>query len=239
MTRLVVVSDLHLNARTSGVRRFDEIAKALWQAAKRADELRADAFIFLGDLTDPEEPDSYRAIGELGRVFRWLDVLGIEPIAIAGNHDLLGEDSLEPTSVLAPLAIARASVFEKPAIFELGREEKIRALALPYTPAWAPYDPEEEAQKFLAALGPGERGLVLGHLNLEGIHPGSEAAAFARGREVFWPTRIFAPHIDRLLLLGGHIHRRQKFAGVQIVGSLAQLDHGEEDHRPGYLEIEI
>lgn len=234
--RLVAFSDLHGDARTSGVRRFDEACAAMKQAFRKAVEVEADYVAFLGDLADPDGPDAFRILGEIRRENAWAALENVGFLAISGNHDVF-EDGCEPRSILS--ALGHDGVIERPTITSLcARGERLPVLFLPFTPSWAPYDPEEVAERFVEEHPTGP-GLVLGHLNLKGIHPGSEAKEFARGRDVFWPLDVLEPHAGRLVMLGGHVHKAQRYRGVEIVGSSMRLDHGEESHEPRFLVVEV
>ncbi len=206
------------------------------QVFARALEMKADYVVFLGDLADPDGPDTFRILGELRRMIDWVGAEGVGFVAISGNHDVL-EDGVEPRSILS--ALGHDGVIERPTASSLcSRGERIPTLFLPFTPSWATYNPEEIATRFVEEHPKGE-GLVLGHLNLEGIHPGSEAKEFARGRDVFWPLGVLKEHSHRLVLLGGHIHKAQRYRGVEIVGSVMRLDHGEEAHEPRFVIVEV
>ena len=234
--RLVCFSDLHGDARTSGVRRFDEAREAMRQVFAHALESKADYVAFLGDLADPDGPDAFRILGELRRMIDWVGDAGVGFVAVSGNHDVL-EEGNEPRSILS--ALGHDGVIERPTLTSLcSRGERLPVLFLPFTPSWAPYDPAEVAKRFVEEHPTGPA-LVLGHLNLEGIHPGSEAKEFARGRSVFWPLDVLEPHALRMVLLGGHVHKAQRYRGVEVVGSTMRLDHGEEDLVPRFLVVEV
>ena len=230
--RLALYSDVHIDAVTGGVPRAPEIERSMWAVGRAAIEHEVDAAVFLGDLCDPEGPGGFEAVGIQRRFIDWTREHGIAWHGIPGNHCVM-EWGREPRSVLS--ALGCDGVHDRP---EIGRLCDVPTLFLPYTPSWAPYDPEEEARKFIAQHPTG-KALVFGHLNLEGIHPGSEADAFARGRDVMWPLDVLGPHMDRIACFGGHIHKAQRYRGVTIVGSLARLDFGEGDLSPRFLVVDV
>ena len=108
-------------------------------------------------------------------------------------------------------------------------------LALPFTSRAHAYDPAEAVRQ----NGTDAPALVLGHLNIEGIEPGSETADFPRGREVFLPVPLIRERFPNATIACGHYHRRQVFQGVHIPGSLARLTFGEEENEPGFLIAEV
>jgi hypothetical protein len=111
-------------------------------------------------------------------------------------------------------------------------------VALPFAPRSHAYDPGEFVRS--APCPSSQRVLVLGHLNLEGIEPGSETTDLPRGREVLFPLEACGEvYGGRALLLNGHYHRRQSYKGVQIPGSLERLTFGEAANAPGYLVVDV
>jgi hypothetical protein len=110
---------------------------------------------------------------------------------------------------------------------------------LPFTPSSHAYDPEVALENFkIGATIGGELKMIVGHLNLEGIAPGSEVENFPRGREVFFPIEKAKKMFPNAVLVNGHIHRRQVHRGVHVVGSLVQLTKGEVGNEPGFLVVE-
>lgn len=234
--KLVVVSDTHWDARTAGVPRFAEVDGAYRRAARHAIEVKADAFVHLGDSFDPDAgPVGYRALATIAECSLALGRVGIETLVLAGNHCVIEDSRVGIRSVVSPLCELGVRVFDEPGFFNL---KGTLFLALPFTPSWAPYSPLDWAAKFVERTE-GKRGVVLGHLDLEGVTAGSEASDFARGRDVFWPLDFLAPLSRKYLLLGGHIHRRQVYRGVHIVGSLCRLAFGEDEvSEPGFIEVD-
>jgi DNA repair exonuclease SbcCD nuclease subunit len=240
--KLICSSDWHLDAVTDGLRRFDDLRAAVEESLAEALRVKAAAYLMLGDLCDPTTVRSFRAIAYACNVARRLREAGIVPVFLTGNHDVVEDGSGD--HVLLALAEAGARVVAEPTHFAIHGQGKRPApiayvVALPYTPASHSYDPAAEVARLAAAVQPGYPVLVVGHLNLEGIAPGSESTAYARGRDVFWPLGTLRERLPDALLVGGHYHRRQVYEGVQIVGSLCRLTHGEEQNRPGYLVVEV
>jgi hypothetical protein len=115
----------------------------------------------------------------------------------------------------------------------------VDVIALPFTPFCRSYDPAVFLRE-AAFVCRSPRVLIAGHLNLEGITPGSETLDMPRGRDVFFPIEeALATFGDRAILLNGHYHERQVYRGVQVVGSLERLGFGELRNEPGYLLVEV
>lgn len=241
--RALVTSDWHADATTAGLARYDDVERAAFETVDEAARQRCSHYLFLGDLTDPDEERWTRAVGLAVRVARALDERGISSYWLVGNHDVVEDGSGAHTlSALAALGgDVRCRVLDRPraGVFD---GSGVDYVALPYVARSHAYDPEryvrEEAPKVLAARRPV---VVLGHLCVAGVTPGSETEDMPRGREVFFPAdacrETFA---DRgLLMLNGHYHRAQEHGGVWIPGSLERLTFGEVEHRPGWLVVEF
>lgn len=237
--KIFVVSDVHLDAVTAGVSRFEEISGLLMSVAERAVEESADAFFFLGDLCDPDSgPDVLRILPIAMHAIRKLDRAGVDSYWLAGNHDVV-EDG-RGTTTLDPLRghYESAVVVTVPTI---SWNDNVAVCWLPFVERAANYDPEATVRDFYAKTPSAKAHVVAGHLNLEGISPGSETTDMARGRDVFFPIDAAtkcAPAGSKVLLMNGHYHRQQVYRGVHVPGSLARLRFDEESHDPGYLVID-
>ncbi len=241
MRRFLLTSDFHPDATTAGFPRFADVKSAVEETVQVAIEQRVDGYFFLGDLADPDSPCAHAAAGLATWAAASLAEAGISSRWLVGNHDALEDGSGSSTlDALAGMARGFAvalgvRVFSKPAAeyFLPG----IRLVALPYTARSHSYDPAA----FVRSVVRGEdRVLVLGHLNLEGITPGSESIDMPRGRDVVFPIEACLERWgDRALLFNGHYHQRQVHRGVQVVGSLERLTFGEADSTPGYLIVEV
>jgi len=235
--KILVVSDLHLDWVTHGVPRFEELRRALLvEVVGKAVDEEIDAFLFLGDLCDPDSgPVVFRAMATSITLAKKLEAYGIEQVWIPGNHDVIEDGS--GTTTLTPLAaIANdvVHVHERPGKVVL--KESVTVITLPFVASSEAYDPEswvEGAMK--GVVGPV---VVAGHMtNIPGVTPGEEATEMPRGREVRFPIEKCG-RAD--VLLNGHFHRQQKTeSGIWIPGSLARLTFGESDHQPGFLIVEV
>lgn len=248
--RIVVVSDSHLDWRTAGVERFDEVRESFEEAVSFAiDEgPQADLFVFCGDLCDSDDGrDVLRASAYAVDVAVRLMNEGIASLWIAGNHDIVGDGE---TTTLSPLVGLENVVTadREPSIFvaskgprrdlfqPLGMLKPVMLVSLPYSPN--PYDAGEYLRNDLAAGPVGMPRLIFSHLMLPGMHPGSESGELARGKDRMFPIDVMK-QVKPALVVNGHYHRAQTTPdGIRIPGSLARLTFGEEDHEPGFLVID-
>lgn len=244
--KLVVVSDLHADASTNGLDRFDEIHDAVFVAAEAAIDEKSRSgdvvFLFAGDLCDPDTTRSFRAIGLAIDVALYLRERRIPSIWIAGNHDVIEND--RGSTVLEPLAsIANCDgsivVAEEPSIWV---DSRVCIVLLPFVARSRNYDPAEFVRGCDGNVADRKiLRVVVGHLTVPSAERGSESDDFARGRDMIFPVAECRRRWgDRCILVNGHYHRKQITRdGVHIPGSLARLRHDEEQHEPGYLVIEV
>lgn len=243
--KIIAISDLHLDASTAGLPRFDDVTKAVNEAVDAAIREKAIAFLFLGDLCDPDNQRSHRCTAFAVETAMRLQAAGIWSRWLVGNHDVIEDGS--GTHTLSALKSCEfesrgcfSRVFDSPT---LQRTAHFNLVALPFTARSHTYDPEQ----FIDELEPGFDGydpnlttIVIGHLNISGIEIGSETSDMPRGRDVMWPIDACRKKFgSKLLMLGGHYHKRQVFNGIHIVGSPAQLSFSEEGQDKGYLMIEV
>jgi len=243
--RIVVCSDLHLDWVSSGVSRFDEVAAAVDRIVDVAIEREADAWLFAGDAMNPDSGSC---------VFRCLDVLvratgrchrnGIRSILIAGNHDTI-EDGRSDTTLSPLRSLPGVDVLESPRLIVLTDKNglEVQLLGLPYVSTSNDYSPAAVIDRECGGIGPL---LVVEHLNVRGIVPGSETDDMPRGRSVWFPDEEVMDVARRrpTTVIGGHFHRAQRHTcpsglEVRIVGSVCVLTHGEEANSPSFLVVDL
>ncbi len=261
--KILQTSDWHLDHKTHGVSRFDELHRAVDATVMTALEEEVDLYAFTGDLCDPDAGGD--AVFECVEVAIWaasrLAGDGIPSVWISGNHDVI-EDGRGRTT-LAPLVGYAANTRGLVKVYESGMSDVLdlgsaqawgsrfcEILALPYPSATKPYNMEEAfirnhgVQSFKGA----EPRIILSHLAVPGVIPGEEVGEMARGRDVMYPIErvlrgIADDDVTSAVMLQGHYHRQQSlnFGGVymHIPGSLAQLTFTEEHYKSGYLIIEV
>lgn len=249
---MVVVSDLHLDKTTLGVSRKPEVELALQQATEHAIATRADAFVFLGDLADPDSRGAtLKAIDVVCKAALRLSRARIMSIWIAGNHDV-EEDGSGATTLTPLLGLESASSDDW--VLDHGAEEApifiaegprlipvidAQILCLPYTAVSRTYDPAVVAESAFQKGGPV---IVAAHLMIPGIVPGSETTEMPRGRAVTFPVRETTQAVVRM---NGHYHLRQDFdpgdggAPIHIPGAPVPFAFGEEGNPSAFSVIKI
>lgn len=229
---------------TSGVDRFDDISKAIAKVISAAKEDGGPVY-FLGDWSDPQNARTTRCEAHAIGVAVVLRTEGVSSVWLTGNHDVI-EDGYN-SHILLPLkkyaeTTAYCTVIDKPTVF-VPQHSNYQIIALPYTSRAAAYDPEAFIEHAAKVVDPTLPVVIMGHLDVEGITPGSEIAEMPRGRQVFWPLKAIAKHFPKARLFGGHIHKRQLWRAhgveLQIVGSLDRLSFSEEHDSPGFLVVDL
>jgi len=244
VVKLIVASDFHLDASTAGMPRYDDVTKACDEIVQTAVKVEANMFLFLGDLTDPDSVRSHRAVAYgIGLALR-LAPFGIASRWLVGNHDVI-EDGSGDSTLMAITVVGAGMYDEFCRVYASPTSEwiadDILLVALPFTARSHPYDPSDFVSKvdFDDGNRAGNRVVVIGHLNLEGIGPGSEVTDMPRGRDVFFPVDAVQKRWPGALMLNGHIHKRQRFNGVYIPGAPCRFTFGEEHNSPSYIVCEV
>lgn len=271
--KLLLTSDWHLDAITGGHDRWPELDAYLHEIERAIEKHNVDVFAFLGDACDPGTSQEARWHAEiLGWAYRL--TLKLEAsIWIAGNHDVLETSNAgQPCTILSPLArlvkeasedphglpsdvLNRIHVIETPRVVRVelpSRNEKLAIVGLPYMArAVASAEPDAygvaiDVARYLGATA-GWPCVVLGHLMLEGMVPGSETEML-RGRDIPLPIGELG-ELNPLLVANGHYHRREvvrrtygesKHLDVQIVGAPVHMTFGErDDGARGFLIVEV
>lgn len=235
--RLLCVSDLHLDAISYGVERFEEVRDGLQQAVTAAIRAEVDRFVCLGDVCNPGTNRAPRAIAAVVEAAQQLSAGGIESWWLTGNHDVVEDGSGAHT--LLPLREARlplVDVVDEPGV--IWSTGGCGVIALPYVPLVRAYDPEE-CVRGIAAKWTFDKHLVIGHLNIASATPGSESGELARGRAMVWPTAAIRERWPGALMIGGHYHKAGVYEGVHVVGSAARFSVDESDHVPAWLMVEV
>lgn len=243
MKKILHCSDAHLDWRTAGLSRFDDIVAAFEETKRAAIEEKVEVYVFTGDLGDPDSGSIVLRIAEyvVGLGVELAND-GIESVWVAGNHDV-SEDG-HGTTMLSPLSALQqiegetgVHVFNKPGRFYL--PDRTLVIGLPYPSLACPYAPGPVLAGFRTTDA--RATIVATHLQYPGIVPGEESKEMGRGRDVPFPWEGCDPS---WLVLGGHYHERQVWTApngvkVNIAGALARLTHGEERHRPSYAIYEV
>ena len=250
--KILVTGDWHLDARTAGFDRFEDLRAAVSWTVDIADREHVDLYVMLGDLCDPDTTRSHRSIGLACETAANLADRGIVQVWIAGNHDVIEDGSGSTT--MAALAgwsgllrfrsdknqfAPMFQVAETPLHIPQFMGTTNDVILFPFTARVNAYNPVQFVERTSLSQGC-TKVLVFGHLNVVGADDGSETEDFPRGREVVFPTdALLAKWGDRCLLFNGHYHRRQVVRGVRMPGALGRLGFGEVGNPAGVLIVEV
>lgn len=244
--KILVTSDWHLDASTAGMPRFDDVRDAVETIIWEARNAKVDLFVFAGDLTDPDSVRSHRSVAYAVDVALGLAQVGISSRWLVGNHDVIEDGSGDHTLMAlrdldSHVRDATIRLFDRPSCelltTDVDDNSNVLIVALPFTPRSHPYDPATYVST--VDVEPGPSVVVIGHLNVEGIGPGSETTDMPRGRDVFFPVEAVQKRWPNALMINGHIHKPQRFNGVYIPGSPCRFTFGEQHNSPGYLICEV
>jgi len=243
--KIVVTSDAHTDWETSGAVRFGDVSDAMFRSVEVVREERADVYAFTGDLCNPDDAgDVLRAAELVLAVDRELAKLGVFRIWMPGNHDVFEDGSGRTTLSWMRSLDDEDSILvaERPCVHKY---LNVRFACFPFTVTSHPYDPVEHARRVASSTPADARTIVLGHLSIPGIQPGEEVKELARGRDVVLPLEEIAKIPGQVTVVNGHYHRAQTFEDkatgvlVHVPGSLVRLTHGEEEHKPSILVLEV
>jgi DNA repair exonuclease SbcCD nuclease subunit len=251
--KLLVTADWHADQRSLGHARFGDVDRAVRQMVSCAADEACAAFLFLGDLCNPDGGSGVVRCCELAvSAALALQRAGVDSFWLAGNHDVI-EDGSRDTSLspLRPLASAKDSlvhVFEQPGVahlYELGGKASrcVTFLALPFTATSHPYRPEGFVREKLEKVRPGPL-VVMSHLSVGGVQPGEETTDMPRGRDVLFPHECFPQGRLNTTLLQGHYHAAQVFrrgglCDVVIPGAPVRLTFADEQRKPSFVVLEV
>lgn len=256
--RVVVCSDAHFDVSTAGVPRFEEVERAMREAAHHAARVRADAFIFLGDLCDPDSgPVVLRAADVAVSVATWLSSSGVPSFWVVGNHDVVndghGTTSLSPLRSLGRVGSHDVEVVDEPRCVSDGLWSH-DFIFLPHVASTSEYAGGLGAA-VRSLVEKGKPAIVFSHLSIAGVQPGEETTEMPRGAERMLPIEAIEEASPRVAcVVSGHYHRRADYflqdgearegdpgayVPLHVVGSLARLTFGEEQNAPGFLVLEV
>lgn len=241
MSNILLISDLHGDAITGGVKRVDDVFGWL----EDLDYSEFDGCIFCGDLADPDGVDVFACQERLKHFIESFENGNRAFYGISGNHDVV-EDGRGSTI----FGSMHSDFWTEPDVIYL---DGCNIGLLPYTARAKAYDPGAQVAEWKQK---GEKiGCFIGHLNIEGYGPGSETTDMPRGREVFWPLKEIAAHYPDAICIGGHYHKGEEirfdmagqcvfnsrapaFQMLHIVGAPARFTFGEEKHTPSYSVLD-
>jgi exonuclease SbcD len=247
-------ADWHIGKTLKGRDRLEEQSAVLGEIVRIAEEQQVDAVLIAGDVYDSTAPSAQAQRLVVHALLR-LRRIGVEVIAIAGNHDhpetfdayrpLMGEVGIT--------LVGRARPADKGGVIRFrarSTTEDVQLAVLPFlTPRYAvraaeimtqtpaenvrAYD--DQIRRLVDALTGGFAGdtvnLAMSHMTcIGGVFGGGERAAQSIF-EYSVPASIFPVSAHYVAL--GHLHRRQTLPAhcpVHYCGSPIAVDFGEQDN---------
>lgn len=244
MTRLLVTSDWHGDAITCGINRFEDVERGANETVEYMRRENIDGYLMLGDLTDPDNTRSHRAVALAMATAVRVQAEKKPSIWLGGNHDVIedgyGTTTLSPLRALKPYV----NVIERP-MFGVVAQLHAYFVCFPYVARHQAYDAVEHVADALEDYGKHGKGwpvVVLSHLNVEGAKTGSESTTLSRGRDHHLPVEQISQAFPDALILQGHYHKPQVIEAhgmkVHVCGSLERLRFDEENDDCGFLVVE-
>ena len=244
MTKLLVTSDWHGDSTTCGINRYDDIEAGAYETVEFMQKNACDGYIFLGDLSDPDNVRSHRAVALAVNIARRVSALRKPNVWVAGNHDVI-EDGYGTTTLSALRhSDPMTNLIEEPCFGCIGVLDTY-FVCYPFTARHQAYDAvafTEEALADYKQHGKGRPVVILSHLNVEGAKTGSEGTTLARGRDHHLPLEQISKAFPDCIVLQGHYHKPQVIEAhglkVPVPGSLERLRFDAEDDECGFLVVE-
>ncbi len=259
--RLIHTSDWHLGRKLKGEDRTPEIAAALDEILKQAQNLNIDAVLVAGDIYDVPNPPA-EAEQVAYNFFCKLKEAKIPAIIIAGNHDSASRfDGIAQILLyLGVKALGRPQKANKGGVINLDTPSgKLCVAAMPfaserrllkYEDLWTKDDLQQRnhykvsVQKFLAGLATGFKddsvNILMAHMTIEGAKRAySEVDYYTRDNYILSGQML--PTTAQYIALG-HIHKPQQVpnaAPTYYSGSLIQVDFGEAGEDKGFNLVEV
>lgn len=251
--KILLTSDWHLDARTAGIPRIDEIDSYVDEIVRTVLEEKIDFIFHLGDFFNPGTKLVPFYMTKLIRFIQHFDYTTASDgvILIAGNHDVI-EDSRGYT-ILSPLKVVFESshapkIIERTKFFVLLKcnGAPVGVLAFPYI-ARSVDDNQNKKDALIMAKAFVDKGVgplvVIGHRTVPGASLSSETEDMPRGRDLDLPFDDIGD-LKPALIANGHYHRAQTVSAgihqVVIPGSPLRLNFGERrDKNKGFMVVEI
>jgi DNA repair exonuclease SbcCD nuclease subunit len=234
--KIGIFTDLHLDAVTGGLPRFDDIRDAVTDVVEQCIAQKVDVAVCCGDVCNPDAGSVVvRAIHCMQLVAKTLHDARIPFFCIAGNHDVI-EDG-RGRSVVTPLSVIDGcTVIEGiPKLYTVGN---VDLMFLPYAPRAMRYDPDAEVRRKFPDGKVARETVAFGHMNIDGARIGSEVRHFARGADMQYPVAALK-EVGVRIMVNGHLHTRQVVNDVVCPGSLERLRFDEKDNTPGWMMVEV
>lgn len=252
MKKIVWISDTHLGLMTDEIDRTEEILGVMIRAAKRAVKIKADAFVFGGDIFNDNTP-SEKLIALFIRVLNILHAAGIKTFVMVGNHDAIAD--AERRSCLSFLRKMKKGY---PLVELVDEIKTMKFCDAEVGDIWFTFLPhitkamigpkystvqqyvDFKAREILKTVPKDAQHFCFSHLNVPGAHPGSEDSMLKKV-EVMIPDCFITTKLgqNRPEIIQGHIHTRQTIGNIHIIGSPMFANFGEKEKDKYFLQLNV
>lgn len=240
--KIVLSSDLHIDAVTAGVERMPELNDHVDELVAFGKANPGSSLVVMGDYFDPGGRRDVVYAAWIIQACRRLREAFERTIWLAGNHDVLEMTPPEsgwPHTTLSPLHDATyddddVQVVTLPYWTEWGTgDESIHFVGLPFVASAVRRHGDDlvgrmemtafhSVRNRITTLTPRGQIVVAGHRTIAGIVPGSETEDMPRGGDYPFPEAALQLYRDfpgRVVLANGHYHEPQVFSldGCPIV----------------------
>lgn len=238
---LIIYGDQHIDLKSEGIDRTDDIVDSHTQISDYAIELKQEDeevyVLNMGDMFHGTRPRS-ESISKAIKMMNVFEKHEIPTIVIAGNHDVI--DQAEKTSALSPLEAIGYEYIKIYHTIEVVRlREGLNIITLPHiSKARAVKAGYKNIQEYINTtalsiedeLDEDDINIVIGHMNIEGAKTGTESYQIKGAHEDF--PRVFKESDKINYIFNGHIHRPQVIpnpdgAPIVITGDIQTNDFGE------------
>jgi hypothetical protein len=225
--KIAVIGDTHLGRKLKSFNLtpyiFDVMNDFFYFCIKN----NVDMAIHMGDVFDTPRPD----VDLVSKLILWVNAFeeNKTPLfLLTGNHDVVS--GCRSYSALEPLKNFRyqhVTVVDSPMVEE-------ECLFLPF-PSFSLYENSREWELEVSEIIKNRSfKYVFSHLNIDGIPLGEQDWVY-RGGSYNLPLRELKDKDLHIRLVNGHIHKKQWFSNVDIVGSAQRLRFSERTHHPAFM----
>lgn len=253
---LIIHGDMHLDLKTEGIDRNEDILKSMDAIIKYSTKTKkenADTIVLnAGDVFHGTRPRSDTTASAIS-LYEKFDSLDIENHIIAGNHDVIDEKGR--TSALEPIIAANfkhINIYHDIQIANIRNSSKasLNVITIPHiSKAKAVENGFKTVQEYInkkcedinKQLNVNNYNIVLSHMNIGGAAIGSENMMIKGAHEDF--PDIFKKSKKINAIFNGHYHKSQviKTSKVPIIitGSVIVNDFGERLDNKNFFHLKI
>ena len=258
MIKVVWTSDLHLGLKTDEIDRNEEIFSILDQVIDHAStfvEKNATYLILGGDIFNKNNPSESLISLFIERVVNRCKEINLKVVILVGNHDSIADK--ENTSCLSFIdkispVYKNISLVSDLKLQTIKKESDYGPIYFTFLPHVTRVHLEgkrfKSTQDYIEAFGEsvnkkvGKTGqnYVFSHLNVKGVHGGSEENLLKKS-EVYLPKEFIKNEFgfEKPIIIQGHIHSHTIEDNIHIIGSPLYCGFGESEERKFFLDMSI